>query len=373
LGLRFSSFTRYLIIDIDKSSRYRTPYHIKSIIGAFGKFGIYVAAYRSSNISNGIHLLATFDEAVQTRQLRAVAHWILSKANFIFADGQLECYPSLSHPKKAVRLPFQRGFVQLDEMLHPVDTTDLLSDRWKAMQHAFEFDCSAKSTIRDFKLPKGYIQQTKRRMQPVRKFKPELLSAEILDRYNRGKDLYLSGLLEPGSRHCALLDVGLYLYFYIPFGAGHLKERELALKTWIREKHNGQSSTWFTNVKQVYREIEAMVKWKPGSRKQDTPNHIFAEVNLEREKRSKAAIAGALPSLIDSGAIWKKNKGIRFVAVERATGLNYRTVAFHREYIERQVSLYQSISGSQNHSFAGGLSCRESSMVDSIGHTGCSA
>jgi hypothetical protein len=340
VGSSFGPRTYYLILDIDKHSQYRTSQEIKRIIELFTRNNIFFTPYRSSSISNGVHLLATFSEPVSVKKLAPLVDYLLRNNEYVLQAGQLEQYPSMQSSGHAVRLPFQQGFTKLDDDLYPIDDSDDLTDRWKALRYAFQADCSDSSKIPFYKTPPRYVQTTRRAYKTIRCPKLELFSASRYERFKIGESLYFSGLLDHGTRHNALLFVGFYLYFTIPFGAEHRNRRLQALKEWMRDKNNGLSKTWRMNPDEVYQAIVNMVDWHPKSLKSELINHCFTKVNFERMARSKHAIDEVLLPLIASGALWKKNKEINLSSVIKATGLNNRTVYNYRPYIEEQIAVY---------------------------------
>jgi hypothetical protein len=128
LGVSFDTTTKYVMLDIDRGSKYH-PYNdlkaFKKVCHALEKVGLLSYDNIYSSESQGIHIYFWLSHAVNTFRLAALVHVTLINAGIDLGDGQVEKFPNVKpygdkdNPTfhKAHRLPLQpnSGGLLLDE------------------------------------------------------------------------------------------------------------------------------------------------------------------------------------------------------------------------------------------------------------------
>ncbi len=128
LGVSFDTTTKYIMLDIDRGSKYH-PYNdlkaFKKVCHALEKVGLLSHDNIYSSESQGIHIYFWLPHAVNTFRLAALVHVTLINAGIDLGDGQLEQFPNpkaygdKDHPTyyKPHRLPLQpnAGGMLLDQ------------------------------------------------------------------------------------------------------------------------------------------------------------------------------------------------------------------------------------------------------------------
>jgi hypothetical protein len=118
LGVSFDTTTEYVMLDIDRGSKYH-PYNdlkaFKKVCHTLEKVGLLSYDNIYSSESQGIHIYFWLSHAVNTFRLAALVHVTLINAGIDLSDGQLEQFPNpkaygdRDHPTyyKPHRLPLQ--------------------------------------------------------------------------------------------------------------------------------------------------------------------------------------------------------------------------------------------------------------------------
>jgi hypothetical protein len=133
VGKRFGQYTRYLMLDIDRSS----PYHpwelgtrFQELLGACEELGLVRPVLVRSSASGGLHVYFPMSEPIKTWSSAKKLSDLLAAHKFKVQDGWLELFPN---PKtrgvdyKAHRLPLLLpDSMVVDEDLNPI--TDSLPD-----------------------------------------------------------------------------------------------------------------------------------------------------------------------------------------------------------------------------------------------------
>ena len=146
-GVRFSSTTNYIMLDIDRGSLYH-PGHdllaIPRIQAVLEDLGLASSIVCTSSYSGGLHLYFPFTEAQKTWEIALAVATVLENQGFKQAAGHLELYPNprnfategeptLYH---AHRLPLQVGSYILDANYTPVSASqELFIQHWHQCQH----------------------------------------------------------------------------------------------------------------------------------------------------------------------------------------------------------------------------------------------
>ncbi|MGB3310581.1 MAG: hypothetical protein WA939_00660 [Nodosilinea sp.] len=132
-GVRFGRTTKYVLIDIDRGSRYHPasdPQALRRIQDALEPLGLPSCIMLTSSYSGGLHLYFPFDQPQVSWEIALGVTTLLHNAGLKCAPGQLEVFPN---PRKffapdtgevslyaAHRLPLQAGSYILNSDLEPV-------------------------------------------------------------------------------------------------------------------------------------------------------------------------------------------------------------------------------------------------------------
>ncbi len=131
LGLRFGSFTRYFVSDIDRKGCYHplnNKEKFKEILGVLEeKLGVGSSVIVQSSESGGIHIYSFLPEAVHSYTLAVAVRTALNSKGLRLVPGRLEIFPNPKPWKpgkpsnyNAHRLPLQAGSFLVDEDLKPI-------------------------------------------------------------------------------------------------------------------------------------------------------------------------------------------------------------------------------------------------------------
>ncbi|WP_017302648.1 hypothetical protein [Nodosilinea nodulosa] len=144
-GVRFGRTTKYMLIDIDRGSRYHPaadPQALRRIQHALEPLGLPSCIMLTSSYSGGLHLYFPFDQPQVSWEIALGITTLLQNAGFKCAPGQLEVFPN---PRKfsapgtgevslyaAHRLPLQAGSYILNSDLEPVySSQERFADLWQ--------------------------------------------------------------------------------------------------------------------------------------------------------------------------------------------------------------------------------------------------
>jgi hypothetical protein len=167
-GVRFGRTTKYVLIDIDRGSRYHPasdPQGLRRIQDALEPLGLPSCITITSSYSGGLHLYFPFDQPQVSWEIALGITTLLHNAGLRCAPGQLEVFPN---PRKfsapgtgeislyaAHRLPLQAGSYILNSDLEPVySSQERFAELW---QHT-----SSHNTI-DSQLLKQTLKSARRR------------------------------------------------------------------------------------------------------------------------------------------------------------------------------------------------------------------
>ena len=144
-GVRFGRTTKYVLIDIDRGSRYHPaadPYALRRIQDALEPLGLPSCITLTSSYSGGLHLYFPFDQPQVSWEIALGVTTLLQNAGLKCAPGQLEVFPN---PRKfsasntgevslyaAHRLPLQAGSYILNSDLEPVySSQERFAELWR--------------------------------------------------------------------------------------------------------------------------------------------------------------------------------------------------------------------------------------------------
>jgi hypothetical protein len=132
-GVRFGRTTKYVLIDIDRGSRYHPaadPQGLRRIQDALEPLGLPSCIVLTSSYSGGLHLYFPFDQPQVSWEIALGVTTLLHNAGLKCAPGQLEVFPNprkFSAPSTgeislyaAHRLPLQAGSYILNSDLEPI-------------------------------------------------------------------------------------------------------------------------------------------------------------------------------------------------------------------------------------------------------------
>lgn len=131
LGLRFGKQTRYILLDIDRGSRYHflnDPSQFKFILEILESIGLCRPLVVQSSDSGGIHIYFFLPEPMPTFGLACAIKFALFDAGVVLLPGEIESFPNVKAYSKnkfsnynAHRLPLQVGSVLLDDDSEPLN------------------------------------------------------------------------------------------------------------------------------------------------------------------------------------------------------------------------------------------------------------
>jgi hypothetical protein len=130
-GVRFGQTTRYILLDIDKDSRYhplRDRFAWKRMVATLEALGLVQAVICTSSYSGGLHLYFPFEEEQKTWAIALAVKTLLENTGFKLAPGQLEVFPNCKpyattgEPSlyNGHRLPMQAGSYLLNQDLQMI-------------------------------------------------------------------------------------------------------------------------------------------------------------------------------------------------------------------------------------------------------------
>ncbi|MDQ5936738.1 MAG: hypothetical protein QG574_4074, partial [Cyanobacteriota bacterium erpe_2018_sw_21hr_WHONDRS-SW48-000092_B_bin.40] len=266
--------TRHGVIDIDIDSRYHNAQELTKLVYKFASVGLILTPYQSSN-SGGWHLYYFLDDWAPSSEIEQTIKEWLKALGYVLQSGTLEVFPS----GNALRLPLQQGFAWLaPDGQVTTRREDLKQDEALAL-----FLSNLKSTARNWQNAKtlilAEIERTRTAAGTSAQDELDQLSDEGFEglfrggldweKYQRGRQYWISGLTGPSQRHDAVICIGHYLW-YGDRGAGlrplpyprNAKAREDKIAAWLESNHNGQSRAVNSGAwRDVAREIERATKW----------------------------------------------------------------------------------------------------------------
>ncbi|MEP0949722.1 MULTISPECIES: hypothetical protein [Cyanophyceae] len=168
-GVRFNATTKYILLDIDRGSRYHPasdPLALRRIQDALEPLGLPSCITITSSYSGGLHIYFPFEEAQKSWEIALCVTTVLQNAGMKCSPGQLEVFPNprayvpLENSEmplySAHRLPLQTGsYILKNSDLEPVSNS---RERFAEMWH----HASSHNTI-DAVLLKQTLKKARRR------------------------------------------------------------------------------------------------------------------------------------------------------------------------------------------------------------------
>lgn len=150
VGKRFSKWTNYFLIDIDRAESIYHPdrnlAEFYRLIAALADIGLTDFIIVRSSHSEGIHLYFPLKESLKSWGLANRVHKHLKANDFIIQSGQLELFPNCKRTRDALyqghRLPLQpeSGSFILNDEFEPVSNSTFdFVERWEACNNQLKF------------------------------------------------------------------------------------------------------------------------------------------------------------------------------------------------------------------------------------------
>ncbi len=252
-GCYWGETTRHGVFDVDINSQYHSAEGLKAITADLAHVGVNLIPYQSSE-SGGWHLYFSFDSDVLSKEVETKIKDYLRIRSYQIASGTLEVFPS----GNALRLPLQRGFawltpdgrvrVKREQLTQNEAIATFLKDlergkaNWEEVKTRIEAEIySAGAGVA------GSAQDAEEWLSDegfTGLFKPGL----DWEKYQRGRQYWLTGLTGESQRHDAILCIGHYLWYgdqalglqALP-GRRNKERRYQLIRETLEGKHNGQS------------------------------------------------------------------------------------------------------------------------------------
>lgn len=314
--------------------------------------------YRSSE-SGGWHLYFYFDSYVLSQEVETTIKNYLRASGYEIKSGTLEIFPS----GNALRLPLQRGFAWLaSDGTVEFSREELSQDQALALFYSNVLEnqgnwAEAKERIESQLMPAGRGAgagvQAHEEAISNQGFDGLFFKGVDLDKYERGRKYWASGLSGKSERHDAILSIGHYLWYGDPEagvqalpGRRNSERRAALIEAWLAEKHNGHSKA--VNAGQwidIKGDIERACSWTTQraitskrepyllterliSRLCETRNLTpddFELANARRELKARQKIHAALKDMLTEG----RHPTVRGLA--EATGCSRQTIRRHAD------------------------------------------
>jgi hypothetical protein len=356
-GCYWGEWTRHGVLDIDQGSKYHSAQELQKLLRVFEAVGLSLSIYRSSE-SGGWHLYFYFDSYVLSQEVETTIKNYLRASGYEIKSGTLEIFPS----GNALRLPLQRGFAWLDsDGTLDVSREELSQEQALALFYSNVLEnqknwSQAKelieSQIRSAGRGAGAGVQAHEEAISNHGFDGLFFKGVDLDKYERGRNYWLSGLSGKSERHDAILSIGHYLWYGDPEagvqalpGRRNSERRAELILGWLAEKHNGHSEDINQGRLDIQGDIERACSWTSQraikskrepyplterliSRLCETRNLTpddFELANARRELKARQKIHAALKDMLAEG----RHPTIRSLA--EATGCRRETIKKHSD------------------------------------------
>jgi len=377
-GCYWGAETRHGVIDIDIDSRYHNAQELTKLVYKFASVGLILTPYQSSN-SGGWHLYYFLDDWTPSGEIEQTIKEWLKTLGYVLQSGTLEVFPS----GNALRLPLQQGFAWLaPDGQVTTRREDLQQEEALAL-----FLSNSKNTARNWHNAKtlilAEIERTRTAAGTLAQDELNQLNDEGFEglfrggldweKYQRGRQYWISGLTGPSQRHDAVICIGHYLW-YGDSGSGlrplpyprNAKAREAKIAAWLESNHNGQSKAVNRGaVRIVAGEIERATKWTSQGaliKEKYEPYPLterllkrlewlyqktgklwsieeLQKANIDRSLDARHRIAIAVAQLEAEGA------QISRAAVAKQAGASRNTVSKHSDLLAKCSSVYNGGAG----------------------------
>jgi hypothetical protein len=297
IGARAGKSTRFVVLDIDKGSRYHTKHHLDQLITVIMNSGLNEPVLYRSSHSDGWHLYIFFDEPVPAKEVHRLICDLLRSDGWLINKGTLEVFPNPGEGSMGMglRLPLQPGFAWLN-----CNTLDVEAEReWLTPQQAIDRymeDCrqfgndiaayrQLKKTVAERQAAGAAIAErldraiggSKRHIEAANELAATAVARVFRtpppgidpDVWWRGRTYFETGLTGPSQRADAIFSLGHYLFYGDPergleaLGYNYEGERRLAIERILALKNHGQSKDISRGRADAMAQISRAANWRP--------------------------------------------------------------------------------------------------------------
>ena len=219
-GCYWGAETRHGVIDIDIDSRYHNAQELTKLVYKFASVGLILTPYQSSD-SGGWHLYYFLDDWAPSSEIeKTIKEW-LKALGYVLQSGTLEVFPS----GNALRLPLQQGFAWLAPDGQVTTRREDLQQEEALALFLSNFRNTARNWQNARSLMLAEIESTRTAAGTLAQDELDQLSDEGFEglfkggldweKYQRGRQYWISGLTGPSQRHDAVICIGHYLWYGI--------------------------------------------------------------------------------------------------------------------------------------------------------------
>jgi hypothetical protein len=360
-GLRWGEQTRFAVLDIDKNSKYHCELELKDLQAKLAAVELNGTLYRSSE-SGGWHLYLFFDDWANTTEVNETLGYWLRAQGYEIRGGILEVFPS----GMGLRLPLQPGFAWLNHQSGLIRTREEFNRDEAIASFLSDLEQNKRSWTDAKSRIRSQLDQIDRARRGDALAHQKAIDTEgfeqlfncrlIPEKYEDGRNYWLTGLTAKAQRHNAVLAVEHYLWHgdksaglpALP-GDANDESRYRMILAWLEQGHNGfcnhiNRGRW----QKVKAHIRRACLWRrpSGVRRVETP-YPFTENSIDvlvarskatgrtwsmedlkkgndgREKEAREKIRQALDVLIAQG------RKVTCRQLMRISGCSYHTVKRH--------------------------------------------
>jgi hypothetical protein len=356
-GARAGKKSKFAVLDIDAGSPYHNAQALLELRKNLAIAYMVPIVYQSSE-SGGWHLYIFFNAEEDSEELQHLLKQWLKLIGYEIKQGVLEVFPSAT---QGLRLPLQKGFAWIER--------EIKRDQVDAAQALAMFLEDQEANVNDWQNSRNEIVFQLLAAESEQHQKAiaidEGLDSFFYGRRNetiwqKGRELFKSGLQKKHQRHEAILCLGHYFWHGdetagIPAMPGRKNDmtRYRHILNFLKEKHHGfckhiNRGLWKT----VDQDIARAVKWRPTrdqpALQKNTPymvtervldrqmaylrqkNYVLKPEDLERaneksSERSRIKIAAAVKTCLRTGAQITQSH------LKRLTGCAVRTLKKHSD------------------------------------------
>jgi hypothetical protein len=363
-GCYWAHKTQHAVFDIDTKSKYHNAGELAELTEKLAAIGLKAKPYQSSD-SGGWHLYLFFDDWTDSDEVSQTLKRWLKSLGYEIGSGKLEVFPG----GNALRLPLQQGF----GWLGPDGNLQLKRGEIQEYKAIVLFLEDSKTNACNWQNAKSLID---RQLQAAAEEAGEHAKAIdtdgfdhvfnrglIPEKWEKGRQFWLTGLMEKDQRHEALLAVGHYLWYGdadagLPAHPGRFNDQARArlIRSWLEEKHNGLSGhVANNNWAAIDADLERAVTWRQlqdleNSNTQHIPYGLirseaaqdrmvalsrgtgrtwspedWKKGNDKREKQARRKIKRAVSKMTGAGEQLTRN------AIAKYSGCSPNTVSKHRD------------------------------------------
>ena len=377
-GCYWSHKTSHAVLDLDQGSKYHSALELSKLVTLFHAIGINLKPYQSSH-SGGWHLYIFFDSWEDSAEVNQRLKDYLRANSYEIKSGTLEIFPS----GNALRLPLQRGFAWLGSDTSLILKREEITERFAIAQFLEDKEKNACSWKHAESCITSHLSNLLARAGTTAQDHQEAIANEGFDllfrrgldweKYQRGRQYWLTGLTARKQRHDAVICIGHYLWYGDPSndlaplpGVRNAEVRATKIRACLEKLHNGYSKAVDSNnQKEHHSDIERAARWTRQNTEltNSKENYPLTErllkrlqwlyqktgklwtveelekANIDRSLEARQRIAIAITQLENEG------QRLTFAAIARKAGADRRTVKKNSDLLACCVSEYSGGSG----------------------------